>query len=131
MFKRKVISVFLKWLWLFFLIILGFLSLNPWLRPDSTQAVGFITWDLLDHAAAYSLLSILMMLAFRQQGRPWLMASIVIPAAGLIGVLFEYCQYWFTVSRQFSFFDAAANVCGAVLGVIVFWGVQIYRKRSA
>lgn len=120
-----------KWLWLVFLLILGFLSLNPWLRPDATQAVGFITWDLLDHAAAYSLLSILMMLAFRQQGRPWMMASIVIPAAGLIGVLFEYCQYWFTVSRQFSFFDAAANVCGAVLGVIVFWAVRVYHKRSA
>ncbi|HEY8096536.1 MAG TPA: VanZ family protein [Methylobacter sp.] len=118
-----------KWLWLCFLIILGFLSLNPWLRPDSTQAIGFISWDLLDHAAAYSLLSVLMMLAFRQQGSPWVVASFVIPVASLIGVLFEYCQYWFTVSRQFSFFDAAANVCGAVLGVIVFWSVQIYRKR--
>ncbi len=122
--------MFLKWLWLFFLIILGFLSLNPWLRPDSTQAVGFISWDLLDHAAAYSLLSVLMMVAFRQQDRPWMMASIVIPAASLTGVLLEYCQYWFTANRQFSLFDAAANVCGAVLGVIVFWSAQVYRKRS-
>jgi len=122
--------VFLKWLWLFFLIVLGFLSLNPWLRPASSEAIGFITWDLLDHAAAYSLLSVLMMLAFRQHGRPLMMASIVIPAASLIGILLEYCQYWFTVSRQFSFFDAAANVCGAVLGVILFWGLRIYRKRS-
>lgn len=122
--------MFFKWLWLYFLIILGFLSLNPWLRPDAAQAVGFITWDLVDHAAAYSLLSVLMMFAFRQQDRTLVMASIVIPAASLSGVFFEYCQYWFTVSRQFSFFDAVANVCGAVLGVIVFWGVQIYRKRS-
>ncbi len=122
--------MFLKWLWLIFLIILGFLSLNPWLLPDPEQAVGFITWDLLDHAAAYSLLSVLMMLAFRQQERPWVMASIVIPVSSLIGVLLEYCQYWFTSNRQFSFFDAAANVCGAALGVIVFWGVLVYRKRS-
>jgi VanZ family protein len=121
--------VLIKWLWLFFLIILGFLSLNPWLRPESTQAIGLVTWDLIDHAAAYSLLSVLMMLAFRQQDRPLVMASIVVPAASLIGVLFEYCQYWFTVNRQFSIFDATANVCGAVLGVIVFWGVQVYRKR--
>jgi VanZ family protein len=121
--------VLIKWLWLFFLIILGFLSLNPWLRPESTQAIGLVTWDLIDHAAAYSLLSVLMMLAFRQQDRPLVMASIVIPAASLTGVLFEYCQYWFTVNRQFSIFDATANVCGAVLGVIVFWGVQVYRKR--
>lgn len=120
----------LKWLWLFFLIILGFLSLNPWLRPDSTQAAGFISWDLLDHAAAYSLLSVLMMLAFRQQNRPRMMASIVILAASLVGVLLEYCQYWFTATRQFSLFDAAANVFGAVVGVIAFWSAQVYRKRS-
>jgi len=122
--------VFLKWLWLIFLIILGFLSLNPWLRPDSNLAIGLIPWDLLDHAAAYSLLSVLMMFAFTRQKRPWVMTSIVILASGLIGVFLEYCQYWFTVNRQFSFFDAAANICGAMLGVIVFWGVLIYRKRS-
>jgi VanZ family protein len=121
--------MFLKWLWLIFLIILSFLSLNPWLRPDSSQAIGFISWDLLDHAAAYALLSVLMMLAFRQQEKLWMIASIVIPASSLIGILLEYCQYWFTVNRQFSFFDAAANVCGAALGVIVFWGVLIYRRR--
>ena len=115
---------------LFYLIILGFLSLNPWLLPDPRQAIGSITWDLLDHTAAYSLLSVLMLFAFRQQDRPLMMTSIVIFASSLIGVLFEYCQYWLTLNRQFSFFDAAANVCGAVLGIIVFWGVRIYRKRS-
>jgi VanZ family protein len=122
--------VFLKGLWLIFLIILGFLSLNPWLRPDSNLAIGFIPWDLLDHAAAYSLLSVLMMFAFTRQERPWMKTSIVILTSSLIGVFLEYCQYWFTVNRQFSFFDAAANVCGAMLGVIVFWSVLIYRKRS-
>ena len=118
---------FFKWL-LFYLIILGFLSLNPWLRPDSEQAVGSITWDLLDHALAYGLLSVLMMFAFRQQGRPLVITSIVILASSLTGVFFEYSQYWFTSNRQFSFFDAAANVCGAALGVFVFWGVRVYRK---
>jgi VanZ family protein len=122
--------MFVKWWLLLYLVILGFLSLNPWLRPDSNLAIGFIPWDLLDHAAAYGLLSVLMLFAFRQQDRPLMMTSIVIFASSLIGVLFEYCQYWFTLNRQFSFFDAAANVCGAVLGIIVFWGVRIYRKRS-
>jgi VanZ family protein len=121
--------MFLKWLWLIFLIILGFLSLNPWLLPDPAQAVGFITWDLLDHAAAYGLLSVLMMLAFRRQERLWLMAGTVILASGLTGVLLEYGQYWFTANRQFSFSDATANVCGAVLGVIGFWVVRVCRKR--
>ncbi len=122
--------MFVKWWLFFYLIILGFLSLNPWLLPDPRQAIGSITWDLLDHAAAYGLLSVLMMLAFKRQYRPWVMTSIVILASSLTGVLFEYCQYWLTSTRQFSFFDAAANMCGAVLGVIVFWGVRVYRKRS-
>jgi len=124
----EVISVFFKWL-LFYLTILGFLSLNPWLLPDPKQAIGFITWDLLDHAVAYGLLSVLMMFAFRQQGRRLVMISIVILASSLTGVLFEYGQYWFTSTRQFSFYDAAANVFGSVLGVFMFWGVRIYRKR--
>lgn len=122
--------MFVKWWLLLYLVILGFLTLNPWLRPDSNLAIGFIPWDLLDHAVAYGLLSVLMMLAFRQKDCPWVMTSLVILASSLLGVLFEYCQYWFTVNRQFSFFDAVANVCGAVLGVIVFWSVQTYRKRS-
>ncbi len=120
--------MFFKWL-LFYLTILGFLSLNPWLLPDPKQAIGFITWDLLDHAVAYGLLSVLMMFAFRQQGRRLVMISIVILASSLTGVLFEYGQYWFTSTRQFSFYDAAANVFGSVLGVFMFWGVRIYRKR--
>lgn len=130
LFYWKRTSMFVKWWLLLYLVILGFLSLNPWLRPDSNLAIGFVPWDLLDHAVAYGLLSVLMMLAFRRQDRPWVMTSIVIMTSGLIGVFLEYCQYWFTVNRQFSLFDAAANVCGAVLGVIVFWGVQTYRKRS-
>jgi len=123
------ISVFFKWLLLIYLIILGFLSLNPWLLPDSKLAMGFIAWDLLDHAAAYGLLSVLMTIAFRQQCRPLMMTSIVILTSSLIGVLFEYGQYWFTSTRQFSFYDAVANVFGAVLGMAVLWFFLLYRKR--
>lgn len=117
------------WL-LFYLIILGFLSLNPWLLPDPKQAIGFITWDLLDHAAAYGLLSGLMMLTFGRQDRPLIITSITILTSSLIGVLFEYGQYWFTSTRHFSFYDAAANVFGVVLGVVVFWCVWIYCKPT-
>lgn len=121
--------MFFKWLLLVYLIVLGFLSLNPWLRPDSNQAIGSITWDLLDHAVAYGGLSVLMICAFRQQLRSWVLISGVVLASSLTGVLFEYSQYWFTSNRQFSFFDAAANVCGATLGVLVFSGLRAYRKH--
>ena len=40
-----------------YLIILAFLSLNPWLHPDSSLAIGNIAWDKIDHATAYCILS--------------------------------------------------------------------------
>ncbi|MDD5411248.1 MAG: VanZ family protein [Methylobacter sp.] len=115
-----------KWWWLllFYLVVLGFLSLNPWLRPNPEQAIGFIAWDLLDHAVAYGLLSVLLMSAFIKRRRSLAMTFMVVVAASLIGVLFEYCQYWFTSTRQFSFYDAVANIFGSVLGVAAFQGVH-------
>lgn len=121
--------MFFKCLLLSYLIILGFLSLNPWVLPDPEPALGVITWDLLDHAGAYGLLSVLMMIAFKYQGRPLVMTAIVVFISGLVGILFEYGQYWFTSTRQFSFYDAIANVSGAVLGAAALWSVWIYRKR--
>ncbi|MFI3187553.1 MAG: VanZ family protein [Methylococcaceae bacterium] len=126
--------MYFKWLLLFcYLIILGFLSLNPWLLPDPKQAIGYVTWDLLDHAVAYGGLSMLMMLLFRQHDRPWIKVVMVILASSLTGILLEYSQAWFTLNRQFSLFDAAANVCGSVLGVLVFgFAVSIiYQKRPS
>lgn len=118
-----------KLLLLSYLIILGFLSLNPWVLPDPKPAMGVITWDLLDHAVAYGLLSALMMAAFGQQHRPLVMTGIVVLTSSLVGILFEYGQYWLTSTRQFSYYDAVANVFGAVFGVVVLWSVWIYRKR--
>jgi len=46
-----------------YFVMLAFLSLNPWLRPDSSPAIGNIAWDKIDHAAAYCLLSLLLMSA--------------------------------------------------------------------
>ena len=49
-----------------YLFALGFLSLNPWLRPDSHRVFDhdtfdlLITWDLVDHAIAYGLLAVLL-----------------------------------------------------------------------
>lgn len=117
-----------KWLSLFYLVVLGFLSLNPWLRPDPNQAIGLISWDLLDHAAAYGLLSVLLMSAFIKRKRSLAMTLIVILTASLIGVLLEYGQYWFTSTRQFSFYDAAANIFGSVLGVAAFRGFLFVAK---
>jgi VanZ family protein len=104
-----------------YFIILAFLSLNPWLHPASSQAIGNIAWDKIDHAAAYCLLSLLLMTAYRYHKQQWMVSFMVLLICFLVGVLFEYCQLWFTSTRQFSYHDAIANICGTVLGVTLFW----------
>ena len=104
-----------------YFVMLAFLSLNPWLRPDSGQAIDNFSWDKIDHAAAYGLLSLLFMSAYRRHKQQWVVSFMVLLTSSLVGVLFEYCQLWFTSTRQFSYYDAIANVFGAVLGVTLFW----------
>jgi len=101
--------------------ILAFLSLNPWLHPDSGQAIGNIAWDKIDHTAAYCLLSLLFMSTYRRYKQQWVVSLMALLTCSLMGVLLEYCQLWFTSTREFSYYDAVANVFGAVLGVALFW----------
>lgn len=102
-----------------YVTILAFLSLNPWLHPDSNLAFGSITWDKIDHAVAYGLFSLLLMSMFHKQ--QWVFSLIVLLFCSFVGILIEYCQFWFTSTREFSYYDAIANVFGAVLGVALFW----------
>ena len=113
---------------LIYFVILAFLSINPWLRPDSGQAIGNIAWDKIDHAAAYCLLSLMFMSAYRCYKKRWLVSFMVLLTCPLVGVLFEYCQLWFTSTRQFSYYDAVANAFGAVLGVALFWCYWLVAK---
>ena len=104
-----------------YFVILAFLSLNPWLHPDSGQALGNIAWDKIDHAAAYGLLSLLLMSTYRFHKQQWIISFMVLLTCSLVGVLLEYCQLLFTSTREFSYYDAVANAFGAVLGVALFW----------
>ena len=106
---------------LIYLIILAFLSLNPWVHPASSLAIGNISWDKIDHAIAYSVFSLLLMTVYRSHKPLWVASFMVLLTSPLVGVLFEYCQLWFTSTRQFSYYDVIANVFGAVLGVTLFW----------
>ena len=109
---------------LIYIVILAFLSLKPWLHLGSSPAIGAIAWDKLDHSAAYGGLSVLLMWAYREYRQQWLVSLTVWLAGSMIGLLFEYCQLWFTSSREFSYYDAAANVFGALAGVVLFWGYR-------
>jgi VanZ family protein len=104
-----------------YFVILAFLSLNPWLHLGSSLEIGNITWDKISHAAAYCLLSLLLMSAYRCYKQQWVVSFMVLLTCSLVGVLFEYFQLLFTSTREFSYYDAIANVFGAVLGVTLYW----------
>ena len=103
-----------------YLAILTFLTLNPWMLPDSSPAIDRITWDKIDHAVAYGLLAWLMLLALKFIKQFWQSALLVLLITSGIGLFLEYCQLWLTSNRQFSYADAYANAFGALLGVALF-----------
>jgi VanZ family protein len=115
---------------LVYLFILIWLSLNPWFRPDPGQAIDNIAWDKIDHAAAYCVLSLLLLFPYRHHKPQWLVSLMILLAGALVGVVLEYCQLWFTSTREFSYFDAVANVFGAVLGVFLFCCYRFVIKCS-
>jgi VanZ family protein len=109
------------WILLIYVVTLAFLSLNPWVMPDPHQVVGIIAWDKIDHVVAYCLLSLLLMLIYKFPKSLGCASFMVLLTSSLLGILFEYCQNWFTTTRQFSYQDATANVFGAFFGVALYW----------
>ena len=58
---------------------------------------------------------------YRRHKLQWIVSFLVLITCSLVGILLEYSQLWFTLTRQFSYYDAIANVFGAVLGLTLFW----------
>jgi VanZ family protein len=110
---------------LIYVLALGFLSLNPWLRPDPHQAFGLVTWDLVDHASAYGLLTILFLSVLKWSAQQYKVTLLAVLVSSMIGVMLEFGQLWLTSTRAFSFFDAYANIFGSVIGAIVFWSIRL------
>lgn len=114
-----------------YLLVLGFLSLNPWVRPASTATV--FSPDKLAHVLAYGGLAIILYSYLAgQPGRfrncspcAWMAA---LAGSASIGILIEIAQGLFVAGRAGSLGDAAANVLGAVLGYAVFLVVKCVRK---
>lgn len=107
-----------------YLVILVFLTLNPWLLPSSHSAIGFLTWDMIAHASAYGVLSTVLLMTFIRKDSSLTLTALIILACGSSGILLEYCQYWFTSNRQLSLHDALSNFTGALLGAIAFWSIR-------
>jgi len=106
-----------------YLFILGFLSLNPWLRPTSTNDVA--SPDKLSHAFAYGGLAIILFFCLslsrywnsRFRNYTWLLAFSI---AVLFGIAIEVCQSLCTLNRTGSVEDALANAFGAGFGYVVY-----------
>lgn len=106
-----------------YLLILGFLSLNPWILPVSTNSI--FSPDKLDHAFAYGGLTIIVFFCLtisrnaygKNSARAWMVAILI---SSLFGVLVEVAQSLFTRNRVGSVDDALANIIGAVIGYIFY-----------
>ncbi len=111
--QKTAISRFLPW-WppfLFWLILLVWISLTP--SPPRLEAY-FFTWDKLQHALAYGLLTFLAGMAFdvfpvKKSGR-W--AFIF---ATLCGGFLEVAQGMLTEIRAAEIGDFLANVAGSAM----------------
>jgi VanZ family protein len=102
------------------------LSLTP-SPPPSPSAL--LSWDKLQHAGAYALLTLLCGRFFTQwrplSRQPWRAAWIV---AVLFGGLIEILQGTLSAVRQAEWGDLAANAIGATL-VVALAAAREYRLR--
>jgi VanZ family protein len=107
---------------LIYLSILLFLSLNPWLRPDSSGVAesSFLTWDFIDHSIAYAVLTIMLLASCSAHLKHPLITLAVLLSVVFLGFFIEVAQMLFTTGRQFSLLDAEANASGALVGVLFY-----------
>jgi VanZ family protein len=112
-----------------YLLALGFLSLNPWVRPGGTDDI--FSPDKLAHVIAYAGLVILLYFSlasragkFRNCSPCAWMAALAISV--LIGILIEIAQALFVAGRAGSVGDAVANTIGAMLGYAAFRLVKYF-----
>jgi VanZ family protein len=113
-----------------YLAVLGFLSLNPWVRPASRE--GVFSPDKIDHGIAYAGLTIIVYfcLACSRAGAVWSkrdcwIASIL--ASACFGIFIEIAQSAFTSNRAGSVDDAVANAIGGLIGYGVWRTVSYLR----
>lgn len=107
--------------WMLLIIYLSFTPLNDWPQPSVLQKLYL---DKVVHFTMYLVLSLLLLRSFyRQQNRQMLRYAVIITAllfsAGL-GIAVETLQPLLTRFRKFEWADMAANVAGALAGVLIF-----------
>lgn len=115
-----------------YLLVLGFLSLNPWVRPASRDEI--FSPDKVEHALAYGGLAIIVFFCLiksrndyiRNTARAWIAAMFI---SALIGILLEVAQSLFIYNRTGSVEDSVANAIGAGLGYVAYLSVKYIRAK--
>ena len=115
-----------------YLLVLGFLSLNPWFRPASND--DFLSPNKVDHALAYGGLAILVFLCInrprieykRAASGKWLAAILI---AVTVGILLEAAQSLFTDYRNGCVADVLVNAIGAILGYVAYHFVRYIHSK--
>ena len=103
-----------------FLVFLGILLLSTILTfPMQVEGVKFL--DKWEHTFAYAVLVISFLVAFQKNGllqpKNWLLLLV---GCALYGILLEVAQFVFFPNRFFEWFDALANVLGALIGSLIY-----------
>lgn len=102
------------------LVFLGIFLLSTFLAlPIQVEGVSGI--DKWEHAFAYMVLIVTFLYAFKKNKRltnriKW----FILVLGGMYGFLLELVQYFFFSYRFFEWYDALANLTGALLGFLIF-----------
>jgi VanZ family protein len=117
------------------LLYLGWLAIIIWVSLDPSPPaidLGPLSWDKLQHAGAYFLLTLLGGLSlcqwFRSPGRCWLASAGI---AMVIGILVEIAQGLMRAGRFAEWQDAVANALGAVFALALVAAVRSIRSRAS
>lgn len=110
------------------LVVVGIFMLSTFLAiPIQVEGVEGI--DKWQHTFAYFVLSFSFLLAFWKSGKLTTKASwIILILSAAYGLTLEYVQFFFFSYRYFEWFDALANMLGAVLGYILF---MLWSRRKS
>ncbi len=116
------------WLWLPPIVWMGLIFFAS-SKSRLPCPEGFLGWDKLHHAAAYAVLSALVMRAVRRtfSCRLIVAAIVAIIVTASYGAIDELHQ-WYVPGRTFDLFDLVADSVGALVGAIVYAAVTSVQK---
>ena len=115
--RRKFAFAFFGWM-----AFVSWASLSTF-PDDSTPGINIPHFDKVVHFGFYFGAAVLGTFFIRETslGKFPLVKTLMLVALGTIifGIIIEVLQYSFTLDRQGDLYDALANSCGAILGVLV------------